>query len=154
MVGYSHVDENLEELTHKYVANHERYDDCHSELMVRFSRLGAWRSQFRDRWTDSGPHSNELDAKFKEVLQPVRAALTSWLHIEEERRDNLARLLKASTKVKPSNAKKKLPILEELVQSSVRDLDEGISRRVAILDEYERALQAVELFFDREVPSA
>jgi hypothetical protein len=62
-------------------------------------------------------------------------------------------LARAMAMVRKSNAKKKLPLLGDLLESIQWDLDVGLFLRIQILERYELAVGNLGAFFDKEFPT-
>jgi hypothetical protein len=147
------VDEILKSMAEQCNTNKQRFEELQTPLIERYETISERRNILGERWKASGPHSKELDAKLREMLNPAAAAIFDFAQIRENRVNSLIPLSRATAKIRNSSAKRKLPILEEFLTATQWDLDEGLTRRKEILDRYEEAVQHLEDFFDKEVPS-
>jgi predicted transcriptional regulator len=146
------MSQQYEELSESYNGNFQNYERLRAVLKVRQEALDKRRSELSVRWKESGPHASEVAARCKEILKPVRAAMTELFDIESARNERMAALSKSLKK--RGKTEKKLPVMEELVLTSQWDLEEGLPKRTQILDAYEEAIRSVETFFEEiKVPT-
>lgn len=103
-----------------------------------------------ETWEMTGPHGEQQEVQCKELVQTVTKSALEWSQIEAAREQYLIPLLKTVSKMRHSRPSARIPVLEELLQSSLRDLEIGIPRRSEILDRYERAVSDVEEFYRSE----
>ena len=59
--------------------------------------------------------------------------------------------MKASSKIKDSKTRRKIPILEELRDVSRYELLEGLPREVEVMDKYETSISKFEDFVESQV---
>jgi uncharacterized coiled-coil protein SlyX len=143
----------IEDLEEQLALKREKYDELHKSLMERYEALSDRRDALAGRWKSNSPHSNELDTRCRELLDPVRSAIFDFAKIEEDRMKRIVPLARAMAMVRKSNAKKKLPLLGDLLESIQWDLDVGLFLRIQILERYELAVGNLGAFFDKEFPT-
>jgi len=145
------MDQRVEELAKECAEYEQRFNEAHGQILTRFRALRIRREERTKEWVQSGPHADEAESSCQGLLRTCNSYLVELNQIATSRNEKMKLIMKASSKIKDSKTRRKIPILEELRDVSRYELLEGLPREVEVMDKYETSISKFEDFVESQV---